>query len=146
VDVTKEEPDGTMRPVKRMGPGEFFGELGVVNRAVRTAHVIAADSVTCLVLSPSQHSLFASRGTSVRGQEIWPSDATQGEMVGETTTVIDVSQFVGRKIAAVAAHRTQFPIRTDMFPLSLLTEMMGKEHFLRPYPPGDPETELLPGR
>jgi len=144
VEVIQEEPDGTMRLVNKRGPGEFFGELGIVHRAARTAHVVAADSVTCLVLSPHEHTAFASRGTSVPGQEIWPADSIQGEVVGETTTVIDVSQYVERKIAAVAAHRTQFPIRTDMFPRSLLTEMMGREYFLRPYPPGEPETELLP--
>ena len=144
VEVTEEEPDGTMHLVNRMGPGEFFGELGIVHRTARTAHVITADSVTCLVLSPHEHTAFASRGTSVPGKEIWPAGAIQGEVAGETTTAIDVSQYVERKIAAVAAHRTQFPIRPDMFPLSLLTEMMGREYFLRPYPPGEPETE--PGR
>src|SRR5256712_267439 len=36
VEVTEEEPDGTMRLVNRMGPGEFFGEIGVVHRAART--------------------------------------------------------------------------------------------------------------
>jgi LmbE family N-acetylglucosaminyl deacetylase len=143
VEVTEEQPDGTMRFLNRLGPGKFFGELGIVHRAARTAHVIAADSVTCLVLSPYERTAFASRGTSVPGQEIWPADDIQGEVVGETTTVIDVSQHVERKIAAVAAHRTQFPIRTDMFPMSLLTEMMGREYFLRRYPPGEPETELL---
>jgi LmbE family N-acetylglucosaminyl deacetylase len=143
VEVTEEQPDGTMRFLKRLGPGKFFGELGIVHRAARTAHVIAADSVTCLVLSPHERTAFASRGTSVPGQEIWPADDIQGEVVGETTTVIDVSSYVERKIAAVAAHRTQFPIRTDMFPMSLLTEMMGREYFLRRFPPGEPETELL---
>ena len=146
VEVTEEGPDGTMRLLSRMGPGEFFGELGIVHRAARTAHVIAADCVTCLVLSPHEHTAFASRGTSVPGQVMWPGDSIQGEAAGETTTVIDVSQYVERKIAAAAAHRTQFPIRPDMFPLSLLEEMMGKEYFLRAYPPGEPETELLPGQ
>jgi hypothetical protein len=146
VEVTKEEPDGTMRLVNRMGPGEFFGELGIVHRGTRTAHVIAADSVTCLVLSPQERTAFASRGASGPGREVWPADAIHGEAAGETTTVIDVSQYVEQKIAAAAAHRTQFPIRPDMFPLWLLTEMMGKEYFLRAYPPGEPEAELLPGR
>src|SRR6266542_166083 len=146
VEVTEEGPEGTLRLLSRMGPGEFFGELGIVHRAARTAHVIAADSVTCLVLSPHERTAFASRGTSFPGREIWPGDAIQGDAGSETTTVIDVSQYVERNIAAVAAHRTQFPIRTDMFPLSLLTEMMGREYFLRPYPPGEPETELLPER
>jgi LmbE family N-acetylglucosaminyl deacetylase len=146
VEVTEEGSDGTMRLLNRMGPGQFFGEVGIVHRTARTAHVIAADSVTCLVLSPQERTTYASRGPSVPGQEIWPADAIHGEVAGEITTVIDVSQYVELKIAAAAAHRTQFPIRPDMFPLSLLTEMMGKEYFLRAYPPGEPETELLPGR
>ncbi len=144
VEVAQESPDGTVRLLKRMGPGDFFGELGIVHQQARSAHVIAADSVTCLVLSPHEHGGFAPRGMSVPGQEARPADSTEREVTGGATTVIDVSQYVEQKIAAVAAHRTQFPIRPDMFPLSLLTEMMGKEYFLSVYSLGEPEAELFP--
>ncbi len=36
--------------VGRIGPGEFFGELGLIEQHGRTATVIAADELTCLLL------------------------------------------------------------------------------------------------
>ncbi|HEV2109329.1 MAG TPA: hypothetical protein VGR16_13795, partial [Thermomicrobiales bacterium] len=70
---------------------------------------------------------------------------TTGSSVGPTaTTVIDVSRQVNRKVAAIAAHRTQFPIEPGMFPASMLQEMFGTEYFLRVHPPSEPERGLLP--
>lgn len=39
------------RRVATMGPGDFFGELSIIDPAPRTATVTAADDVTVLVLS-----------------------------------------------------------------------------------------------
>ena len=50
------------------------------------------------------------------------------------TTAIDVSAHVDRKIAAIAAHRTQYPIDPTMLPLAMLEEMMGREYFVRVAP------------
>jgi CRP-like cAMP-binding protein len=36
--------------VGRMGPGDFFGELGLIEEHERTATVIADDDLTCLLL------------------------------------------------------------------------------------------------
>lgn len=38
------------RLLAAMGPGEFFGELSVLDQAPRMAHVIAVDPTTCLAL------------------------------------------------------------------------------------------------
>jgi LmbE family N-acetylglucosaminyl deacetylase len=62
------------------------------------------------------------------------------------TTVIDVSAYIDQKIAAIAAHRTQYPIEPAMFPREMLVEMMGREHFLRIHPPVEPEADLFDGR
>lgn len=42
--------------------------------------------------------------------------------------------YVDRKIAAIAAHRTQYPIAPDMLPLAMLQDMMGHEYFVRVAP------------
>jgi hypothetical protein len=54
---------------------------------------------------------------------------------GGPAICIDVRDYVARKIAAIAAHRTQFPIRPDMLPLAMLQDMMGREYFV-PVTPG----------
>jgi LmbE family N-acetylglucosaminyl deacetylase len=47
---------------------------------------------------------------------------------------IDVSKFVGHKIRAMAAHRSQYPIDPEMFPDAILREMFGVEYFIQVLP------------
>jgi LmbE family N-acetylglucosaminyl deacetylase len=143
VEVVQERADGTLDRLRRMGPGEFFGELGVARHGVRTASVVAVEPTTCLVFSGDAPTPYESRGENaplVSGRASGSGEVTPTA----ATTVIDVSAFVDRKIAAVAAHRTQFPIEPEMFPASMLEEMFGREHFVRVFPALQAETELLP--
>ncbi|MGH9245160.1 MAG: PIG-L family deacetylase [Acidimicrobiales bacterium] len=142
VDVIEEQTDGTVQTVRRLGPGEFFGELGVVARGARTASVVAVEPTTCLVMSPGAPTLFEGRGEDARLVSplvVGLDDATPSM----ATTVVDVTAYVEPKITAIAAHRTQFPIDTDMFPLAMLEEMFGREYFVRVLPPLPAETALL---
>ncbi len=142
-EVVHEEADGTRRSLARIGPGEFFGELALAHRQPRVAHVIAVSTVTCLILSQGP-GLFAGRGQDARLTGALTSPAQPGDGGPAPTTVIDVSAHVDQKIAALAAHRTQFPISPDMFPPAILQEMFSREFFVRIYPPMEPETDLWP--
>ena len=42
---------------------------------------------------------------------------------------IDVASTVDRKIAALAAHRSQYALDVDLLPRRLLTSLLGTEHF-----------------
>jgi LmbE family N-acetylglucosaminyl deacetylase len=67
-----------------------------------------------------------------------------GERVdARVTTRIDVGDFVGHKIRATAAHRSQYPIDPTMFPASLLHEMFGVEYFVQVLPERELTTSLL---
>jgi LmbE family N-acetylglucosaminyl deacetylase len=59
------------------------------------------------------------------------------------STSIDVSDFVGHKIRATAAHRSQYPIDPRMFPDSILREMFGVEYFIQVLPERVLDTSLL---
>ncbi len=144
-EVVHEEPDGSRRALARIGPGEFFGELALAHRQPRVAHVTAVSAVTCLVLSQGT-GLFAGRGQDARLTGASTGPALPGDEGPPATTVIDVSAHVGQKIAALAAHRTQFPISPDMFPASILRELFSHEFFMRVLPPMEPETDLWPNR
>ena len=55
----------------------------------------------------------------------------------------DVSDYVEQKLAAMSAHRSQYPITPDMFPISIMREMLGREYFVRVLPPRETETSLI---
>jgi LmbE family N-acetylglucosaminyl deacetylase len=131
--VIREDADGVLRAVAQLGPGAFFGEEGLAHERPRNAHVVAQNSVTCLVFAPGEPTAFAGRGaTASQDLDIVIADAEA--LRSEVTAAIDVSAYVDRKIAAIAAHRTQYPIDPTMLPLAMLQEMMGREYFVRVAP------------
>jgi Cyclic nucleotide-binding domain len=142
-EAIHEEADGTLRPLRRLGPGQFFGELGVAYGRPRSAHVAAVDSVTCLVFSPAQPTAFAGRGGGAN-LDLDAVVASSEEAIGAgATTCIDVRDYVERKVAAIAAHRTQYPIATDILPLAMLQEMIGREYYVRISPPRQLESAFF---
>jgi hypothetical protein len=55
-----------------------------------------------------------------------------------------VSEFVIHKMRAMAAHRSQYPITPDMFPMDMLQALMGKEYFVQILPRPQLEDSLFP--
>lgn len=60
-DAIQERLSDELVHLRRMGAGEFFGELGLVRGAVRSADVVAVESLTCLVLSRTPRTQGAAR-------------------------------------------------------------------------------------
>jgi hypothetical protein len=142
VDILVEDSVGTTRHVDTHGPGVFIGELGLAYGKPRNAHVVAASNVTCLVLSPGQPTQFAGRGAQGQYATAENSSFTIGD--GQATVCIDVREFVDAKMAAMAEHRTQYPVTRDMFPRTMVEELLGREYFVQVQPPVLMQTELLP--
>lgn len=158
-DVLQEQADGTRKRLRQIGPGEFFGELGVAGHRPRSADVVAADGLTCLVLSPAAPTLFAGRGEGARltgPAPGWPEPAGTGapepaSKAGRVTDAaadiatarLDVTGHIEAKVGALCAYRSQFPLEHDMFPGFLLKELFGQEYFIQVLPPRPAETELL---
>jgi LmbE family N-acetylglucosaminyl deacetylase len=136
-----EEADGTLKVLAERGPGQFFGERGLALNQPRANHVIAIENTTCLVFSTEIPSAWQGRGpdANITGQ----SGADTFHDTGSFTTCIDVTNFVEQKVAAMAAHRTQYPISPDMFPMSMLREMLGREYFVRVLPQREVESTLI---
>ena len=105
--------------------GDFFGELGLMT-GQRTRHVVARESLTCLVLSRTPVRPYAGRGASATSPaQPPPPDLPPG------TCAVDVTSHLHRKLAALARHRTQYPIVPTMLPQPLLQSMLGTEFFRR---------------
>ena len=126
-------PDGSggrrERP-GRLGVGEFFGHRH------RSADVVAAASLTCLVLSAAPPAKFAGRGPGARlagalpGARAGASPAARTVRAARGVVCCDVSGQVTRKVGALSAYRSQFPLQPGMFPEFLLREMFGREYFV----------------
>jgi LmbE family N-acetylglucosaminyl deacetylase len=139
-DIVVEDSTGSQHVVTR-GPGVFIGEEGLAFGKPRNAHVIAATNVTCLVFSPAEPTHFAGRGE--QAQYATGEKLDTMTPAGQATTCIDVRDFVLKKMAAMAEHRSQYPVTPDMFPIELVEEMLGYEYFVQIQPPIRMQTELL---
>jgi LmbE family N-acetylglucosaminyl deacetylase len=133
----REHDDGTLEKLSELGPGSFFGELGLALNQRRMAHVVAQDNVTCFVMSMTEAVLFAGRGdhATITGG----ADRSGGQVqtpvdIGKATHRIDVTGHILDKIKAMSAHRSQYPITPDMFPLDMIKELMGYEYFVQVMP------------
>jgi LmbE family N-acetylglucosaminyl deacetylase len=124
-DALREHPDGQVICLRQMRAGDFFGERGLMS-GQRTQHVVARESLTCLVLSRTPVSPYAGRGAAAASAAEAPSaDAPPG------TSAVNVTGYVDRKLAALARHRTQYPIAPSMLPERLFQAMLGTEFFRR---------------
>jgi CRP-like cAMP-binding protein len=129
VEVVREDAQGTTHSLARLGPGEFFGERGLADARPRNAHVVAAEDVTCLVFSPAPPTTYAGRGAGAQADLLLrPQTAVTAQ--GGPATCLDVRDHVARKMAAIAAHRTQYPLQPDLLPLAMLQDLLGREYFV----------------
>jgi LmbE family N-acetylglucosaminyl deacetylase len=142
VEIRREGEDGRVRVVDRSGPGEFIGEEGIATGQPRNAHVVALDDVTSLTfLAPKPVPID---GPAEQAQLLATRSLPSGEQIdARVSTCIDVSDFVGHKIRAAAAHRSQYPIDPSMFADPILREMFGVEYFIRFLPERELHTSLL---
>jgi LmbE family N-acetylglucosaminyl deacetylase len=141
VEIRREGDDGRVRVVDRSGPGEFIGEQGIATGRPRNAHVVALDDVTSLTFSGADPVFSSGPGeqAAVRTRSLPSGDRIDASV----TTCIDVSDFVGHKVRATAAHRSQYPIDPTMFPESILREMFGVEYFIQVLPERELQTSLF---
>ncbi len=142
VEIRREGEDGRVRVVDRSGPGEFIGEEGIATGQPRNAHVVALDDVTSLSFVATE--AVPIDGRAEQAQRPVTRSLPSGDQIdARVSTCIDVSDFVGHKIRATAAHRSQYPIDPSMFPDQILQEMFGVEYFIRVLPERELHTSLL---
>jgi LmbE family N-acetylglucosaminyl deacetylase len=124
-DALLEHRDGQVTHARRMQAGDFFGELDLV-AGQGTAHVVAHESLTCLVLSRTPISAYAGRGAGAAS----PADPL-GASLPPGICPVNVTSYLHRKLAALARHRTQYTVVPSVLPQSLLRSMLGTEFFRR---------------
>ncbi len=141
VEIRREDEDGHLRVVDESRAGQFIGEEGIASGSPRNAYVVAVDDVTTLTFSASAP--IAVQGSDAQAQLRTRSLPSGDRIDARVDTCIDVSAFVGHKIRAVAAHRSQYPIDPILFPQHVLREMFGVEYFIQVLPERVLHTSLL---
>jgi hypothetical protein len=87
---------------------------------------VARESLTCLVLSRTPVRPYTGRGVGATSAAELPADAEPPGTYG-----VNVTNYLHRKLEALARHRTQYPIVPSMLPQHLLQTMLGTEFFCR---------------
>ena|SRR5437588_538992 len=86
--------------------------------------------MTCLVLSPEAPTAFLGRGEDAHLSGSTGGEEQDMEQVLNDTTCIKVAPYLRQKVEAIAAHRSQFPIQSDLLPLAILQALLGQEYFV----------------
>jgi LmbE family N-acetylglucosaminyl deacetylase len=130
-DVVVEEADGNLRSLHQAKPGSFFGEDGIATGRPRNAHVIAREPVTCLVLAAGEPNPSAARGSAALAARAPAPAPTPPVGAGiEDCLIVDVRSTLDRKVAALAAHRSQYAGGAELLPPPLVERLLGSEHFV----------------
>ena len=118
-----------------LGPGQFFGQGALAAGQPQGASVVATETVTCLVLSAQAPTLSdgrgagARRGGAVAGSEHGVDGAPERATLVDGNVEAQDSAPLRSKVAALAAHRTQFAFEAAMLPATLLRSLLGVEYF-----------------
>jgi LmbE family N-acetylglucosaminyl deacetylase len=127
--VMHEDARGVHHLRQQLEPGEFFGAEALALRCRQHASVIALDTVTCLVLSYQAPTAFAGRGKDASLGSV-TMGATECDREKEDGLIrMDISAHLDCKVAALAAHRTQFAIEAEMLPLTPVWQLLSQEYF-----------------
>jgi LmbE family N-acetylglucosaminyl deacetylase len=130
VDILSEGADGRAHKLDTVGAGCFVGEDELATGLPRKAHVVAREDATCLVLSPERPSSSAGRGPGIGGSvAMMPTVPEPDGTGGERCFAVDVQATLDRKVAALAAHRTQYALGANLLPRTLLESLLATEHF-----------------
>lgn len=104
--------------------------------------MVTLDDVTSLTFLPAWKSAVDGQEEPARPTHI-RTLASRDEVDALVSTCVDVSEFVGHRLRATAAHRSQYPIDPEMFPEHIVQEMFGVEYFIQVLPERDLSASLL---
>ncbi|HET9110845.1 MAG TPA: PIG-L family deacetylase [Ktedonobacterales bacterium] len=127
--VIAEDAQGIRRTLQTLGPGQFFGAEALTSRGGHEASLVAIDTVTCLVLSTQTSTAFDARGEGARQGDATHNTCDEEQRLGLIR--LDIAPSLGRKVAALVAHRTQFAVAPGMSALAPVWRLMSREYFER---------------
>jgi LmbE family N-acetylglucosaminyl deacetylase len=132
VHVITEDAWGARRALQTLGPGEFFGAEALVSQRAHATSFVAADTATCLVLSNQTPTAFDGRGAGAQPGDP-TSDASDAGSDERRQGLIrlDITACLDRKVAALAAHRSQFAVTPELLAVAPAWQLLCCEYFER---------------
>jgi hypothetical protein len=130
VHVIAEDAQGARPALQTLGPGEFFGAEALASQRPHATSFIAADTVTCLVLSNQTPTAFDARGVAAQPGD--PARDASDEGQGRQQLIrLDITACLDRKVAALAAHRSQFAVTPELLAIAPVWRLLRCEYFAR---------------
>jgi LmbE family N-acetylglucosaminyl deacetylase len=138
VHVISEDAWGARQVLQTLGPGEFFGAEALVSQRAHATSFVAADTATCLVLSNQTPTAFDGRGAGAQPGDHTSdaTDATDASGAGsdgrrQGLIRLDITACLDRKVAALAAHRSQFAVTPELLAIAPAWQLLCCEYFER---------------
>lgn len=130
-EALHEDARGTRQLRLALGPGQFFGAEALALRWPHKASVVARDTLTCLVLSHHAPSAFAGRGQDAHLGGMSVGAAEDDRTDRDELIRLDISAYLKDKVAALAAHGTQFALEPQLRALAPVWQLLEQEYFKR---------------
>ncbi len=135
VHAITEDAQGSGQALQTLGPGQFFGAEALASQRAHAASFVAADTVTCLVLSNQTPTAFDTRGVGAQPGDPASdtSDTSDARSDEERQALIrlDITACLDRKAAALAAHRSQFAVTPELLAIAPVWQLLRCEYFER---------------
>lgn len=128
-EVIREDAQDGYQMRESLGPGQFFGQQALASGRPQAASVVASETVTCLVLSAQAPTLSDGRGAGAHLGGATDGAVERGARGRALLPDVNDSAPLRSKVAALAAHRTQFAFEATMLPTALLRSLLGAEYF-----------------
>lgn len=132
VHVITEDAWGARRALQTLGPGEFFGAEALVSQRAHATSFVATDTATCLVLSNQTPTAFDGRGAGTQPGDPTSAASDAGSDERRQGLIrLDITACLDRKVAALAAHRSQFAVTPELLAIAPAWQLLCCEYFER---------------
>ena len=151
VEVSQESPDGAVRPIRRHGPGETFGEVGILRRTPRTATIRAVTDSVVLQLPAEEFvagvAFSAAEGNVLlaRVNEYLAADAERAERVVAAAPTATIAAPGGDAPAVADTTTVAAGDDTEAFVATHVVPTPGMLAWLHPDPAEEPAATLAAG-
>lgn len=150
VEVTQRLPDGTERVIRTHGPGDTFGELGILRRTPRTATIRATGDAVVLQLPAEEFvagvAFSAAEGNELlsRVNEYLAADAARAEQVVPAAPAAS-TPLVDAPVADTTTVASADVVEAEAFRASHVVPPSGMPAWTAPDPSADPVATLAAG-